>query len=184
MLLKKIEGVTRARRPRTTFLNFVYRRNLKTGTPPKFFRAILCLEALVYSWYFCRTAVLRKQDGNYSTSDFHTNTLISHTFAYSSRWRRKPLQGLFTKTTEIKTTLVWRGGEVGDTHFTRDMCTGIHISRGYTYHLTPDHPKGSQRNVPVQKQNDLLLIQKKLFGKKQTNKQNKTKKNKETWKKS
>ena len=58
------------------------------------------------------------------------------------------------------------GWGVGDTHFTRDMCTGIHISRGYTYHLTRDHPKGSQRNVPVQKHNDLLLIEKKLFGKK------------------
>ena len=45
---------------------------------------------------------------------------------------------------------------------------GIHISRGYTYQLTPDHPKGSQRNVPVQKHNDLLLIEKKLFGKKTT----------------
>ena len=28
--------------------------------------------------------------GNYSTLDSHTNTVISHTFAYSSRWRRKP----------------------------------------------------------------------------------------------
>ena len=27
--------------------------------------------------------------GNYSTLDSHTNTVISHTFAYSSRWRRK-----------------------------------------------------------------------------------------------
>ena len=32
--------------------------------------------------------------GNYSTLDSHTNTAISHTFAYSSRWRRKPWQGL------------------------------------------------------------------------------------------
>ena len=28
--------------------------------------------------------------GNYSTLHSHTNTVISHTFAYSSRWRRKP----------------------------------------------------------------------------------------------
>ena len=35
-------------------------RNLGTGTPPKFFRIILCFEALVYNWYFFRTAVLRK----------------------------------------------------------------------------------------------------------------------------
>ena len=27
--------------------------------------------------------------GNYSTLDSHTNTVISHTFAYSSRWCRK-----------------------------------------------------------------------------------------------
>ena len=30
----------------------------------------------------------------YLTLDSHTNTVISHTFAYSSRWRRKPWQGL------------------------------------------------------------------------------------------
>ena len=33
--------------------------------------------------------------GNYSTLDSHTNTVISHAFAYSSRWRRKPRQGLY-----------------------------------------------------------------------------------------
>ena len=33
--------------------------------------------------------------GNYLTLDSHTNTVISHTFAYSSRWRRKLWQGLF-----------------------------------------------------------------------------------------
>ena len=32
--------------------------------------------------------------GNYSALASHTNTLISHTLAYSSRWRRKPWQGL------------------------------------------------------------------------------------------
>ena len=31
---------------------------------------------------------------NYSTLDSHTNTVISRAFAYSSRWRRKPWQGL------------------------------------------------------------------------------------------
>ena len=36
-------------------------RNLSTGTPPKFFRTILCFVALVYNWYiFFRTTVLRK----------------------------------------------------------------------------------------------------------------------------
>ena len=33
--------------------------------------------------------------GNYSTLDSQTNTVISHTFAYSSKWRLKPWQGLF-----------------------------------------------------------------------------------------
>ena len=32
--------------------------------------------------------------GNYSTFDSRTNTVISHTFACSSRWRRKPWQVL------------------------------------------------------------------------------------------
>ena len=36
--------------------------------------------------------------GNYSTSDSHTNTVISHAFAYSSRWRRKLWQGLLLYT--------------------------------------------------------------------------------------
>ena len=65
-------------------------RNLSTGTPPKFFRTILCFVALVYNWYFFQnsrfTALL----------DSHTNTAISHAFAYSSRWRRKPWQDLLT----------------------------------------------------------------------------------------
>ena len=52
--------------------------NLSTGTPPNCFRTILCFVALVYS-----------------TLDSHTNTVISHTFAYSSRWLRKPWRGLF-----------------------------------------------------------------------------------------
>ena len=32
--------------------------------------------------------------GNYSTLDSHTNTVISHAFAYLSRWHRKSWQGL------------------------------------------------------------------------------------------
>ena len=50
--------------------------NLSIGTPPKCFSTILCLVAL----------------------DSQTNTVISHTFAYSSRWRRKPWQGLYVET--------------------------------------------------------------------------------------
>ena len=55
-------------------------RNLSTGTPPDFFSTILFSEQPFY--------------GNYWTFDSHTNTVISHTFAYSSRWRRKLWQGL------------------------------------------------------------------------------------------
>ena len=66
-------------------------RNLSTGTPPKFFRTFLCFVALLYNWYFFSEQPFY---GNHSTLDSHTNTVISHTFAYSSRWRRKPWQGL------------------------------------------------------------------------------------------
>ena len=40
------------------------------------------------------------------------------------------IRKLHKKTTEIKQTLVWRGG---DTHFTGYMCTGIYM---YTYYGT------------------------------------------------
>ena len=55
-------------------------RNLSTGTPPDFFGTILFSEQPFY--------------GNYWTLDSHRNTVISHTFAYSSRWRRKLWQSL------------------------------------------------------------------------------------------
>ena len=48
---------------------------------------ILRSEALIYNSYFFTTAVLSV---NYSTLDSRTNTVISHAFAYSSKWRRKP----------------------------------------------------------------------------------------------
>ena len=50
---------------------------------------ILCFVALVLIFFSEQPFY-----GNYSTLDSHTNTVISHTFAYSSRWRRKPWQGL------------------------------------------------------------------------------------------
>ena len=34
---------------------------------------------------------------HYLTSDFHTNTVISDVFAYSSKWRRKPGEGKWGK---------------------------------------------------------------------------------------
>ena len=60
--------------------------------PSIFSSRILGSEALVYKSYFfqnsCSTEI-------HSTLDSHTNTVISHAFAYSWRWRRKPWQGLF-----------------------------------------------------------------------------------------
>ena len=35
-------------------------RNLSIGTPPKFFRTILCFVALVYNWYFFQNSLLVK----------------------------------------------------------------------------------------------------------------------------
>ena len=51
------------------------------------FSRILKSEALVYNSYiFLKWPFY----GNFWTLDSHTNTLISHAFAYSSRWRQKP----------------------------------------------------------------------------------------------
>ena len=70
-------------------------RNLSSGTPPKVFSTILCFVALVYKLviFFSEQPFY----GNSSTLDSHTNTVISHTFAHSSRWRRKPWQGLLSR---------------------------------------------------------------------------------------
>ena len=61
-------------------------------TRSNFFRRILRSEALDYKSYFFSEQPFY---GNYSTLDPHTNIVISHAFAYSSRWRRKPWQGLW-----------------------------------------------------------------------------------------
>ena len=50
-------------------------------TPSNFFSRILRSEALVYNSYFFSEQPF---DGNYSTLDSPTNTVISHAFAYSS----------------------------------------------------------------------------------------------------
>ena len=56
-------------------------------TPSIFFRRILRSDALVYKSFFFFEQPFY---GNFSTLDSHTNTVISHVFAYSSRCRRKP----------------------------------------------------------------------------------------------
>ena len=54
----------------------------------------LCFAALVYNSYFFQNS---RFYGNYSTSDSHTDTVLSHAFAYSSiSWRRKPSRGLWS----------------------------------------------------------------------------------------
>ena len=63
-------------------------------TPSIFFSRILRSDALVYNSYFF---LEQSFYGNYSTLHSHTNTVISHAFAYSSRWRRKPWKGLFPR---------------------------------------------------------------------------------------
>ena len=68
------------------------------GTPQNFLSTILCFVALVYESFFFSEQPFY---GNYSTLNSHTHTVISHTFAYSSRWRRKPWQGLFVRLPEL-----------------------------------------------------------------------------------
>ena len=79
----------------------LWRNSLSTGTPQKSFK---------YNPLFCSFSLpvifFSKQPfyGNHSTLDSHTSTVISHTFAYSSRWRRKPRQGLFDLFGKMLTT--------------------------------------------------------------------------------
>ena len=70
--------------------------------PKLFLGPILCFVALVYNWYFFLEQPFY---GNYSTLDSHTNTVIFHTFAYSSRWRRKLWQGLFLSALQVRGNL-------------------------------------------------------------------------------
>ena len=62
--------------------------------PQIFFRRIFRSEASVYKSYFFQNS------RNYSTLDSDTITVISHVFAYSSRWRRKPWQ-VYTGRTQL-----------------------------------------------------------------------------------
>ena len=72
-------------------------------TPSNFFSRIHKSEALVYnSCLFSK----RRFYGNYSTLDFHTNTAISHAFACSLRWCRKPWQGLLALNPRLNLTRV------------------------------------------------------------------------------
>ena len=79
------------------------------ATPSNFFERILRIEALVCKSYFFSEQPFY---GNYSTLDSHTITVISHAFAYSSRWRRKPWQGLlwYLIRSSTRTCMQWHAG--------------------------------------------------------------------------
>ena len=80
---------------------------------------------LVYNSYFFSEQSFYR---NYSTLDSHTNTVISHAFAYSSRWRRKPWQGLFNVFNENKILcvpfLLSRRGARGHGNFYAERSAG------------------------------------------------------------
>ena len=121
-------------------------RNLSTGTPPIFFRTILCFVALVYNWYFFfRTAVLRKLFDirfSYKHCNFsHVCLLVkSH-----SRWRRKPWQGLhcFTVTFTVDLSRIhWHHAYIQVSH---KICEFSNIN------LKQDHPARLSTLVSLQK---------------------------------
>ena len=55
--------------------------------PSNFFLKILFPSAKSFQFMNFSEAMFYE---SYLTSDFHTNTVISDVFAYSSKWRRKP----------------------------------------------------------------------------------------------
>ena len=55
-------------------------------------------------------------------------------YKYSVKTKNKNKTGTCVEGRGVGDTYI-TGGHIGvDTHITSDMCTGIHISRGYTYH--------------------------------------------------
>ena len=80
-------------------------RNLSTGTPPNFFQdnPLLCSFSLQLIFFSEQPFY-----GNYSTLDSHTNTVISHAFAYSSRWRRKPIDLVPGSRNEVVSILIFQ----------------------------------------------------------------------------
>ena len=63
-------------------------RNLSTDTLPNFVSTILCFVGLLNVYFFSEKPFW----GNYLTFDSHTNTVISHMFAYSSRTVTRSIQ--------------------------------------------------------------------------------------------
>ena len=83
--------------------------------------------------------------GNYSTLDSHTNTVISHTFAHSSRWRRKPWQGLL-----MRETIFHDNNEIKNKQ--TNLCTHVKCVMGlcYTKNYQPlfQQMKGNNVGLP------------------------------------
>ena len=55
-------------------------------------------------------------------------------YKYSVKKNYKNKTGTCAERRGVGDTYITGGHIGGDTHITSDMCTGIHISRGYTYH--------------------------------------------------
>ena len=109
---------------------------LAYATPSIFFSRILRSEVLVYNSYFFSKQLF---SGNYPTLDSNTNTVISHAFAYSSRWRHT-----FAVSQPLKETVA---PKLSSLHvfdqrvpFMFRFCQllGIIISRSETTHLPPE----------------------------------------------
>ena len=126
MLLKKIAGVKCARIPRTTFLNFVYRRNLNTGTPQNQCNPLLRSFSLQLTFFQnSRFTETRRKLFDIRFSYKHCN--FSHV-CLLVKIASKTVTRSIHKNNGNKNDTCLEGWGVGDTHFTRDMC------KGYTYH--------------------------------------------------
>ena len=91
---------------RQMYRNFLKKRS-RSSSACKALKFFFFFSRILKEWSFSLQFIyFLKQPfyGNYSTLDSHTNTVISHGFAYSSRWRRKPWQGLLI----IKKWFVWK----------------------------------------------------------------------------
>ena len=77
-------------------------RNLSTATAPKQ-NPLLCSFSLHFIFFSEQPFY-----GNQSTLDSHTNTVISHAVAFSSRWLPKPWQGLLQKVPLVIILLILR----------------------------------------------------------------------------
>ena len=92
--------------------------------------------------------------GNYSTLDSHTHTVISHTFTYSSRWRRKPWQGLFVRLPELV-----------DEFYLRRQMNGHHeiLKKGFVIRRSKIVSRGSFEISKFCVAQDFILVKRKIL---------------------